>query len=304
LPLGKHAHGEREHGTREKPRFEFLDSFTLARACSLPLTVRDTVMPTLARIHLYPFKALDARRVEEAVLLPSGALAGDRRFALVDSAGDYINGKRTPAIHLLRSDFDPSSGTLSLRVEGTAQEHAFDVDGRRGELTDWLSDFFATRVTIVENADGGFPDDLESPGPTVISRGTLDEVATWFAGLTTDSVRDRFRANLEIEGVEPFWEDRLVAEGLGVVRFKIGDAELLGTNSCQRCVVPSRDPRSAESIGQFAKAFARKREATLGAWAPRGRFDHYYRLAVNTRRSGSRACTLRVGDEVSILGVE
>lgn len=260
-------------------------------------------MPRLARIHLHPFKSLDPERVSEAVLLSSGALEHDRRFALVDVHGDFINGKRTPAVHLLRSRFDPATNRLALQVEGNALEHTFDLEAPRRELADWLSDYFDTRVAIVENAEGGFPDDTDSPGPTVISSATLAEVARWFPGLTVDAARDRFRANLEIDGVEAFWEDRLVAEGFGSVRFQIGEAELLGTNPCARCVVPSRDPHRGEPIRQFANAFARNREASLPVWAPAGRFDHFYRLAVNTRRSGGRPCTLRVGDEVKILGI-
>lgn len=260
-------------------------------------------MARLARIHIYPFKSLDPVRVDEAVLLPSGALEHDRRFAIVDQRGQLINGKRTPAVHLLRSDFDPATARLTLRVEGTAGEQTFDVDAGRAELVDWLSDFFDTRVTIVENTAGGFPDDVESPGPTVISTSTLAEVASWFAGLTVDDVRLRFRANLEIDDVEPFWEDRLLAPASGAVRFAIGAAELHGTNACQRCVVPSRDPRSGEPIPQFARVLARQREATLAAWAPSDRFNHYYRLAVNTRRAAAAPCRLRVGDEVTILGV-
>jgi len=260
-------------------------------------------MPNLVRIHLHPFKSFDPQRVDEAVLLPGGGLEHDRRFALVDVHGEVINGKRTPAVHLLRSNFDSATGRLVLRVEGNAEEHRFDVGAGRRELADWLSDYFDMRVTIVENAEGGFPDDTESPGPTVISSATLAEVATWFPGLTADQARDRFRANLEIDGVEAFWEDRLVADGLGVVRFQIGEAELLGTNPCARCVVPSRDARSGEPIRQFAREFARNRQGSLPAWAPGGRFDHFYRLAVNTRRSGARRCALRVGDEVKIIGI-
>jgi MOSC domain-containing protein len=259
-------------------------------------------MATLARIHIHPFKSLDPQQVEEAVLLPGGALAHDRRFALTDAHGEVINGKRTPAVHLLRSNFDPTTNLLRLRVEGTAEERTFDVDAGRDELADWLSDYFDMRVSIIENTEGGFPDDIESPGPTVISRATLAEIAAWFPGLTIDAVRDRFRANLEIDGVEPFWEDRLLARGLGAVRFQIGEAEFLGTNPCARCIVPSRDARSGEPIRQFAKAFARRREASLPDWAPADRFDHYYRLAVNTRRVGGRPCILRVGDDVTILG--
>jgi MOSC domain-containing protein len=171
-------------------------------------------------------------------------------------------------------------------------------------LADWFGRYFDTRVTVVENPDGGFPDDTESPGPTVISTATLAEVASWFPDLSVDEARARFRANLEIDGVEPFWEDRLVAEGLGAVRFEIGEVEFLGTNPCARCVVPSRDPRSGAPIREFAKAFARHRQAELPDWAPEGRFDHFYRLAVNTRRADGRPATLRVGDEVRIVGAE
>jgi MOSC domain-containing protein len=260
-------------------------------------------MATLAGIRIYPFKSLDPQPVEEAVMLASGALAHDRRYALTDVQGDVINAKRTPAVHLLRSRFDAATNRLTLRVEGTAEEHTFDVETPGGALTEWLSDFFDTRVTILENAAAGFPDDTESPGPTVVSTATLAEIAAWFPGLTLEKVRDRFRANLEIDGVEPFWEDRLLAAGLGVVRFQVGEVELLGTNPCARCIVPSRDARSGEPIQQFAKALSRQREAALPDWAPADRFDHYYRLSVNTRRVGVRECTLRVGDEVEILGV-
>jgi uncharacterized protein YcbX len=207
-------------------------------------------------------------------------------------------------VHRLRSKFDPATNRLTLRVEGTGDAWTFHVESGRCELADWLSDYLKMQVTVIENADGGFPDDTQAPGPTVISRATLAEVATWYPGLTVEEVRSRFRANLEIDGVEAFWEDRLMAEGLGVVRFRIGDAELLGTNPCARCVVPSRHPVSGEPIREFAKTFARRREASLAAWAPRDRFDHFYRLSVNTRRASARPCVVRVGDEVQIIGVE
>jgi hypothetical protein len=42
----------------------------------------------------------------------------------------------------------------------------------------------------------------------------------------------------------------------------------------------------------------------LPDWAPASRFDHFYRLCVNTRPVHSRQITLRVGDEIKILGVE
>jgi uncharacterized protein YcbX len=260
-------------------------------------------MPTLARINIHPVKSLDLQSVDEAVLLASGALQHDRRFAMRDRQGQFLTAKSTPAMHRLRSHFDLANERLSLRIEGTSDASAFDVHSQRRQLADWLSDFFSMRLDFVEDPLAGFPDDTDAPGPTVIGVATLTEVGAWFAGLTTDEVRRRFRANLEIEGVEPFWEDRLVADEGRVVRFEIGEAELWGTNPCQRCPVPTRNPDTGDVICGFAKLFSARRQQSLPNWAAASRFDHFYRLAVNTRRSGSQECTLRVGDEVRVLGI-
>lgn len=261
-------------------------------------------MPHLARIHIHPVKSLDPQSVGEAMMLPSGALQHDRRFALRDAEGKFVNGKRSPAIHLLRSNFDAATNCLSLRVAPDGETSQFDVYAERERLNAWFSDYFGHPVELIENAEAGFPDDTDAPGPTVVSTGTMMAVSQWFGGLPLDEVRRRFRANLEIDALESFWEDRLVAEAPRVVRFKIGDAELLGNNPCQRCPVPTRQPDTGEVIPRFARIFAERREAALPAWAPRDRFDHFYRLSVNTRPTGTRPTTIRVGDEVQVLGVE
>jgi MOSC domain-containing protein len=261
-------------------------------------------MPTLCRIRIFPVKSLDAQSVDEATLLPSGALLHDRRFAFVDRSGDYVNGKRFPAIQRLRSHFDPARRQLTLQVDGAGPTLTFDMRGSRAELVGWLGEYLGEPVTLAEDEDRGFPDDTESPGPTIISTATLAEVAGWFPGITVDEARDRFRANLEIAAHEPFWEDRLVAEGTGVVRFAIGEAELLGTNPCARCPVPTRNPYTGEAMREFARTFTQRRQQTLPGWAATSRFDHFYRLSVNTRPVHARASRIRVGDEVRIMGVE
>jgi uncharacterized protein len=260
-------------------------------------------MARLAKIFIHPVKSFDPQSVDEAVLLPSGALAHDRRFALRDRQGEFFNAKRSPAIHLLRSKFDPATNLLELRDDASGQRHTFDIDSQRCELSRWLSDYFATTLDFVEDPLSGFPDDTDSPGPTVVSTATLAEAGSWFGGLPLDEVRRRFRANLEIDDVEAFWEDRLVTDEGHVVRFQIGEAELWGTNPCQRCPVPTRHPDTGEATYHFAKTFAERRAATLPAWAPASRFDHFYRLSTNTRSAGSQQYTLRVGDELRILGV-
>jgi len=125
---------------------------------------------------------------------------------------------------------------------------------------------------------------------------------TWFPRLTVAEVRVRLRANLEIGGVGPFWDDRLYGEQGQVVRFQVGSVIFEGVNPCQRCVVPTRDPATAEAIAGFQKTLAERRRATLPAWAAISRFNHFYRLAVNTRlASGQQGGHIKVGDEVRLL---
>jgi uncharacterized protein YcbX len=252
-------------------------------------------MPTLARITLYPFKSLDGQDAERAKVLPSGALEHDRRFALVDAEGRFVNAKRTDKLHPIRSAFDPARQRWKL-LHGE-ELTTFDLGEDREEIEQYFSLLIHQRVRLVENATHGFPDDTNAPGPTVISTATLQTVAEWFPGLDLDEVRRRFRANLEIEGVEPFWEDRLFGEGTATKRFRIGSVELEGVNPCARCVVPSREAHTGDVWPGFSKTFVERRKQMLPSWAPISRFDHYYRLAVNTRLAGSGG-EIAVGDEV------
>lgn len=261
-------------------------------------------MIRLARILVYPLKSLDGVPVEQASLLASGALCHDRQFAIRDGNGRFVNGKRTDAVHGLRSTFDLPARRVEFRAGDAGLEQSFDLDRDRAALDEWLSGYFNLPVKLVENNVTGFPDDTLAPGPTLVSTATLAEVASWFPGLTEGDIRRRFRANLEVDGIEPFGEDRLVAEQGQVVRFQIGDIVLDAVRPCQRCVVPSRDPLTGAVWRQFAEQFAGRRQQALPPWAIRSQFDHFYRLAVNTRLVGlGTAGLLRVGDELRILGV-
>ena len=258
-------------------------------------------MPYLAGISLYPIKSLNPWVVPEATLLASGGLRHDREFAIFDEDEKYINGKRSPLVHGLSSAFDPTTRALCLEVRATGRARRFFLPDDQAALDGWLSDHFAQPVNLRRNGQGGFPDDLNAPGPTVISTATLALVASWFPGLSVDSARVRFRANLEIGGVPPFWEDHLFGEPDTVVAFQIGDVTFHGVNPCQRCVVPPRDPETGEAIPDFSSLFRAKREETLPAWTTRSRFNHFYRLAVNTRVPATEAGkVLRVGDEVHL----
>lgn len=257
-------------------------------------------MPRLAYIQIFPIKSLDPVELAEATVLASGGLQHDRRFAMFDDRGRLINGKRTERVHTLRARYDLQADTMSLDAGEAPQTFHFEQD--RAQLERRLAQHFGLAVSLRENVQGGFPDDTESPGPTIISSATLRNVADWFPGITLDEARKRFRANLEIDDVEPFWEDRLYGEEGAGVRFRIGEVEFVGTNPCQRCAVPPRDSGTGEKRDDFIGVFEERRYEALPWWATKSRFDHFYRLAVNTRPASSAGGVIRVGDQVEIVG--
>ena len=61
-------------------------------------------------------------------------------------------------------------------------------------------------------------------------------------------MRQRFRANLETASCPAFWEDQQFGAPGETMTFRVGAAKLIGTNSCKRCVVPTRDPSGAGEL--------------------------------------------------------
>lgn len=254
--------------------------------------------PAAQSISIYPIKALDAVVVPAARILAGGALEHDREFALFDEQGNRINGKREPRIHSIRAVYD-LDGFLVTLCSPNSQAQTFHLLHDMEEIEEWFGNFLRFRVSLQRNTQTGFPDDLESPGPTIVSSGTLREVRSWFNIADIEETRRRFRANIEIASEIPFWEDRLFDIADTTVEFRIGEVAFHGVNPCQRCVVPSRNPSTGAMTHDFQRVFAARREKTLPSWATTSRFNHFYRLAVNTRIPSSEAGkAVRTGDKV------
>ena len=242
-----------------------------------------TVIPTgrLAGIRVYPIKSLDALQLPSVAITPGGSLRYDREFAIIDADGGVVNAKRYERIHLIRTAYErdnPYHATFS--APGQAElKIDLDADDDRARLVQWLADFFGFAVELRRATHGGYPDDPKRPGPTVLSRASLQQISEWMPQFSVDELADRFRANLEIADVPAFWEDALIAE----VKFKIGAVELIGMNPCARCVVPTRHPQSGALDKTFAKKLTDLRREHLPDWAPAEVFSHYYRLSTNTR---------------------
>jgi uncharacterized protein len=284
----------------------------------------------LTNIRIHPIKSLDPISVAEARIGPSGGLVLDRAWALYSVDGQWVNGKRTAAIHLIRAKFAPDLSSVTLSVPGDRRKlpsRTFTFPHEHEDAAEWFSLFFEQQI-IVRYSPDGFPDDSIANGPTIVSTASLQAVCDWFPpknekvvpdsdvpsgnedfpGITLEEARMRFRASLEIDGPVPseslpaFWEDRLFGEDeRSVVRFSIGEVQFEGSNPCARCPVPPRNPLTGAILTGFQKRFAQQREATLPPWSPRSRFDHFYKLSTNTRVATTQSgLQLRVGDPLLI----
>lgn len=254
---------------------------------------------SIARLSIFPIKSLDGVAVDRATVLPSGALQHDREFALVDEGGKFVNGKRTSDIHKIRATFDLDHRLVTLNLEGESHLQIFSLERDRHLLEDWFSNYFGFTIKLIQNTILGFPDDTNSPGPTIISTATLAEVASWFDNLDIAEIGNRFRTNIELNADAAFWEDSLFSKTDEVKKFSISTVEFDGINPCQRCVVPTRNSIDGTTYSNFQKIFANKRQETLPDWLERSRFNHFYRLAVNTRLSAIGDSIIRVGDIIS-----
>jgi uncharacterized protein YcbX len=289
------------------------------------------VTPLLANIRLHPIKALDPVSVNEARIGPNGGLELDRVWALYSADGRWVNGKRTAAIHLIRAVYATDISSVTLSVPGDrraipAMTFAFPSDTEGA--AEWFSMYFEQGIQVRYTREG-FPDDGLAAGPTIVSTASLAAICKWFPGINLDEARRRFRTTLEIDGVRsvnssgvgflaaphdpdsseaaveslpPFWEDQFFAESeTAVVRFRIGDVAFEGSNPCARCPVPARDSQTGVDSAGFQKRFTELRRAQLPRWAPAQRFDHFYRLATNTRvPSTEHGKLLRRGDPLML----
>lgn len=256
-------------------------------------------MPYLSKIIVYPIKSLDGVDVSSSKLTDEGALVHDREFALFDERDQYVNGKSTARIHQIRASYDLTMRTISVGIQGQPERDTFHLDRDRSALETWFTQYFGYSIFIRQNIKAGFPDDTNASGPTIVSQATLETVASWFPGISLDDVRQRFRPNLEVEDAPAFWEDQLFATDGQPVPFQIGNVELRGINPCQRCIVPTRHPRLGDRTPNFQQDFSSKRRATLPAWAPSERFNHFYKLTTNTWIAPTEAAKmLQVGDEI------
>ncbi|HMQ67902.1 MAG TPA: MOSC N-terminal beta barrel domain-containing protein [Ignavibacteria bacterium] len=254
-------------------------------------------------ISIYPVKSLDPVELNE-VSISERSLLHDREFAIFDENGKYVNGKRTPEISKLRAAFDLDNYRIELKVEGDETINVFHLAGENLSLNNFLSDYFGYKVYLKQTADGSFLDIPVYSGLTILSTSSLDSLSEFFPEVPVELMRRRFRANIEISGVEALWEDKLFDKPGKAVEYQIGDVRLYGLTPRARCIVPTRDPVTGNTYPYFTKEFVRFRKNSLPENSLLPEYEHFYFLSVDTYIPDTEnGKTIKTGDNIEIIGI-
>jgi len=276
-------------------------------------------MVHLERLLVSPIAALDPVSVSSAELV-DGGIAWDHRYTITkrtaavgsttEATGDqYVETTSEPRLHELETTYDLERATVTVRKPSNDDTQTFHLELDQDCVASWLSEFLNYPVEIVCNQvgdgsnDGGRFESLTdgaATGPTVVSTGTLEAVASWYEGIDPAEMCRRLRPNLVVDAA-PFWEDRLYGAPGSIVPIDIGPATLQGVRPRQHDAVATRDPETGETTPGFRETFLERRKASLPEWANEAQFDYYFRITAETRvPERSRGQRLSVGETVSV----
>ncbi len=269
----------------------------------------------LTELRRFPVKSCRGQELETAVVEPWG-LAGDRRWMLVDEAGETVTAREHREMLLIHPRLTADGGLVvsahdheELVVERPEGDRLVDVTvfGRAPfgaavagpEADAWFTAVLGTPVRLVHADDPNRRQanpDFAGPGvplhfgdgyPVLLttdgSLAALNDLIA--AGPKADEgplPMVRFRPNLVVAGSEPWAED-------GWRRVRVGAAEFRVVKGCDRCAIPTTDELTA----------VRRKEPTY-TLAQHRRWDGAVWFGMNLVPL-TPCATLHVGDEVEVL---
>jgi uncharacterized protein YcbX len=200
-------------------------------------------MPAVTRISVAPVKGMGLVH-PESVLLERHGVRENRRFHIVDAAGQRFNQLRNGALVQIRPEYDADSERLTLHLpDGSV------ADGEVSLGTEVTTDFYGRPVpgNYVEGPWSAALSDwaglplrlVQSPPGLAVDRGRGHVSLISAASLAVDG--RRFRMLFELDGCEAHEEDSWVRRHL-----RIGEATVRIRGDVGRCAITTQNPETGE----------------------------------------------------------
>jgi len=217
---------------------------------------------TVGALHLYPVKSCRGIGVPEATVTDAG-LEHDREWMVVTPEGRFVTQRECPRLATVRVAL--GDGTLELAADGAGSVAVpFDLRGQPVEVSvwrdrcrahdqgdpvaRWLGDVLARPLRLVRFApaqrrlsDPAWTGGLDATNRfsdgfalLAISRASLADLNSRLAVPLT---MNRFRPNLELDGLPAYGEDALEDLVAGALRLR-------RVKPCTRCVITTTDPET------------------------------------------------------------
>lgn len=212
-------------------------------------------MASIAAIYRYPVKGLSAERLAHAELQPGGVIPFDRAYAIENGTRDfqpeapryfpklkYLMLMRDERLASLSTVFDEATHMLLVERAGrvVVRGKLDTVVGRQlieQFLAVYMKDALRGPPRIVTAENFSFSD---APAKllSIVNEASVADLAR-VVGSPVDPLR--FRANLLVEGLEPWAEKAFVGR-----RLAIGPVELEVVDHIVRCAATNVNPRTAQ----------------------------------------------------------
>jgi uncharacterized protein YcbX len=224
---------------------------------------------TLAALHVYPVKSCRGLAPAAARLTDAG-LEYDREWLIVTPEGRFLTQREEPRLATVEIALGDGALTLSAagagsvavplepaagpRREVTVWDHRCEALDQGEDAAAWLGDLLGRPLRLVRfdpahrrESDRAWTGGAEawtrfSDGFALlaISTASLDDLN---GRLPRPLPRDRFRANLWLDGLPPYGEDRLHDLVAGGVRLK-------RVKPCTRCIITTTDQSTGARDGE------------------------------------------------------
>jgi len=265
---------------------------------------------TISSLHVYPVKGLGGIELKEAECTERG-LKHDRRWMVVDDAGEFITQREVPKMATVWTDLTDDALLLSAPDFGEV-DVPFEPDGRQrirvrvwrstcdalpaSSVADaWLSDYLGVDCRLVFMPEST----KRMSNPEYAGASKLVSFADGYAYLLTGEASladlntrltakggpalpmNRFRPNIVVTGAPAYAED-----GWGEI--KLGEAILKAAKPCGRCQVTTTDQATGEVVGPEPLQ-------TLATYRESSRFGTMFGMNLVTVKPGR----ISVGDAVT-----